>query len=196
MQIWVARFFFCNFFLLILYRTTCRCKSSDLPKFERRNKISINVYEYSEKKGSYLLQKSKEHAIAEKHVDLLLLHDGKTGNSHYCWIKNFSRFCGSSSNHNHGGKKYYCKYCIQGFGSQAKLDQHLTNGCAEITTCKPCMPKADKATLEFKNTQNQYKAPFVIYVDFECLTIPIAKCPKKADQSYTDAYQQHEPCGF
>ena len=28
---------------------------TDLPKFERRNKISINVYGYSEKKGSYLL---------------------------------------------------------------------------------------------------------------------------------------------
>ena len=78
---------------------------TDLPKFERRNKISINVYGYSEKKESYLLQKSKEHAIAAKHVDLLILHDSKTGNSHYCWIKNFSRFCGSSSNHNHGGKK-------------------------------------------------------------------------------------------
>eukprot|EP01052_Picozoa_sp_SAG31_P050225 SAG31_NODE_11366_length_1038_cov_1.595314_1_plen_278_part_00 len=33
---------------------------TDLPKFERRNKISINVFGYSEKKGSYLLQKSKE----------------------------------------------------------------------------------------------------------------------------------------
>eukprot|EP01051_Picozoa_sp_SAG22_P009985 SAG22_NODE_871_length_6748_cov_60.669274_2_plen_589_part_00 len=169
---------------------------TDLPKFERRNKISINVYGYTEKQGSYLLQKSKEHSIAETHVDLLLLHDQKTGNSHYCWIKNFSRFCGSKSNHNHGGKKYYCKYCIQGFGSQAKLDHHLTHGCADITTCKPCMPEEDKAYLEFKNTQNKFKAPFVIYADFECLTMPITKCPKKSDQSYTDAYQQHEPCGF
>eukprot|EP01051_Picozoa_sp_SAG22_P004870 SAG22_NODE_274_length_13178_cov_17.793715_3_plen_46_part_00 len=34
----------------------------------------MEVHGYLEKKGSYLLQKSKEHAIAEKHVDLLLLH--------------------------------------------------------------------------------------------------------------------------
>ena len=169
---------------------------TDLPKFERRNKISINVYGHSEKQGSYLLQKSKEHENAEKHIDLLLLHDLTTNNSHYAWIKNFSRFCGSKSNHNHGGKKYYCKYCIQGYGSQAKLDAHVENGCAEITTCKPCMPEDDKAFLEFKNTQNKFKAPFVIYADFECLTIPVAKCPKNSDNSYTDAYQQHEPCGF
>ena len=201
---------------------------TDLSKFERRNKISINVYgckvQKEELKGdlwlatklkttskelkkeiqanrkeyttAHLLQKSTAHATAEKHVDLLLLHDDKTGNSHYCWIKSFSRFCGSSSNHNHGGKKYYCKYCIQGYGSQAKLDEHLTNGCADITTCKPCMPANDKAFLEFKNTQNQIKAPFAIYADFECLTIPVSKCPKNSDESCTDAYQQHEPCGF
>ena len=169
---------------------------TDLPKFERRNKTSLNVYGYSSKKGTYLLQKSKEHANAERHVDLLLLHDEKTGNSHYCWIKNFSRFCGSSSNHNHGGKKYYCKYCIQGFGSEAKLDHHLAHGCADVTTCKPCMPTGKDKTLEFKNTQNQFKAPFVIYADFECLTTPVAKCTKSPTNSYTDAYQQYEPCGF
>eukprot|EP01050_Picozoa_sp_SAG11_P041923 SAG11_NODE_19041_length_472_cov_1.234043_1_plen_76_part_10 len=39
------------------------------------------------RKGSYLLQKSKEHANAKKHVNMLLLHDAETGNSHYCWIK-------------------------------------------------------------------------------------------------------------
>eukprot|EP01050_Picozoa_sp_SAG11_P007505 SAG11_NODE_628_length_8077_cov_4.820632_4_plen_112_part_00 len=50
---------------------------TNLPKFGRRNKVSINVYGYTEKKGSYLLQKSKEHANAEKHVDMLLLHDAK-----------------------------------------------------------------------------------------------------------------------
>eukprot|EP01050_Picozoa_sp_SAG11_P070792 SAG11_NODE_52404_length_106_cov_384.571429_1_plen_34_part_11 len=34
---------------------------------------------------------------------MLLLHDAKAGNSHYCLINEFSRFGGSSSNHNHGG---------------------------------------------------------------------------------------------
>ena len=199
---------------------------SDIPKFERRNKISINVYGYTMQKeklkgdlflksklgsketkkeiqanrkewaSTYLLQKSKEHANAEKHLDLLLVHDAKEGNSHYCWIKNFSRFCGSASNHNHGGRKYYCNYCIQGFASQAKLDNHLESGCAEITTCKPCMPPTDKAFIEFKNFENSCKAPFVIYADFECLLTPISKCTKSTVDSYTDAYQKHESCGF
>jgi hypothetical protein len=199
---------------------------SDIPKFERRNKISIDVYGYTMQKeklkgdlflqsklgsketkkeiqanrkewaSTYLLQKSKEHANAEKHLDLLLVHDAKEGNSHYCWIKNFSRFCGSASNHNHGGRKYYCNYCIQGFASQAKLDNHVEGGCAEITTCKPCTPPTDKAFIEFKIFENSCKAPFVIYADFECLLTPISKCTKSTVDLYTDAYQKHESCGF
>ena len=89
-------------------------------------------------------------------------------------------------------------------------------GCAEITTCRPCMPhmcdatvacatasdfghvckKKDDAFVKFQNTQNQIKAPFVIYSDFECLTKPIQKCTQDPEQSSTQAYQNHEPSGF
>ena len=69
-------------------------------------------------------------------------------------------------------------------------------GCAEITTCKPCMPKKEDAFVKFKNTQNQIKAPFVIVADFECLTKPIQKCDQNPGHSSTQAYQNHEPSGF
>ena len=46
---------------------------------------------------------------AEKHVDLLLLEEG--ANSHYCWIKNFSRFARQPSDHKHCAK-HYCHYCM------------------------------------------------------------------------------------
>eukprot|EP01043_Picozoa_sp_COSAG02_P113338 COSAG02_NODE_49579_length_326_cov_0.599119_1_plen_75_part_10 len=60
---------------------------SDIHKFERDNNISINLYGY-DKGGGHLIQKCDVER--EKHIDLLLYKE------HYCWIKNFSRFCGKS----------------------------------------------------------------------------------------------------
>ena len=79
-----------------------------IPKFEKRNKVSINVYGWDKSDKPYLLQKSKI-GEAEKHVDLLLLEEG--ANSHYCWIKNFSRFARQPSDHKHCAK-HYCHYCM------------------------------------------------------------------------------------
>ena len=41
-----------------------------------------------------------------QHIDLLLM-ENESGQSHYCWIKNFSRFAAQNSNRN---KAYYCKH--------------------------------------------------------------------------------------
>jgi hypothetical protein len=87
-------------------------------------------------------------------------------------------------------------YCLHGFPSAKKLDFHLTNGCREITEARPMMPDPDEATLEFKSPDKQFKAPYVIYADFECITEPISKANKNSSSSYTEAYQSHTPCGF
>eukprot|EP01048_Picozoa_sp_COSAG05_P001620 COSAG05_NODE_56_length_23335_cov_15.221338_7_plen_165_part_00 len=72
----------------------------------------------------------------------------------------------------------------------------LGHGCREITEVKPRMPTGEDAVVQFKNFDKQYKAPFVVYADFECLTKPVSKASKNSAKSYTDAYQNHEPCGF
>ena len=61
----------------------------DIPKFERRNHISVNVYGFDVKTSVHLLQKS-QLIDNKQHIDLLLLTKG--AQSHYCWIKHFSRF--------------------------------------------------------------------------------------------------------
>ena len=38
--------------------------------------------------------------------------------------------------------------------------------------------------------------PFVIYADFESLTIPIHKCKPNSKVSFTVQNQKHIPCGF
>jgi hypothetical protein len=51
--------------------------------------------------------------------------------------------------------------------------------------------------IEFKNHDKQYRAPFVVYADFEALTVPVSTDkPNDPTQSYTNAYQTHEPCGY
>ena len=57
-------------------------------------------------------------------------------------------------------------------------------------------PGSKDAVVEFKNFDKQYKAPFVIYADFEALTKPVSPATPKGDTSYTNAYQTHEACGY
>lgn len=130
-----------------------------------------------------------------RNVDLLLLNDDSK--SHYCWIKSFSRFARQPSDHKHCAK-HFCHYCLHGFQSKDKLNQHLNNGCREITDVKPVLPKPgqSEAFINFKNYEKQYKAPFVVYADFEALTKPVSKTDRDPSKSYTDAYQTHEPCGY
>ena len=41
------------------------------------------------------------------------------------------------------------------------------------------------------NYHKQLMAPFVIYADFECITVPIKEHGKQ-----TVAYQEHKACGY
>jgi hypothetical protein len=58
------------------------------------------------------------------------------------------------------------------------------------------MSRAVDAYIEFKNTDKQIKAPYVIYSDFECLTMPVQKCTWDPSKSATEAYQTQVPSGF
>eukprot|EP01048_Picozoa_sp_COSAG05_P018477 COSAG05_NODE_2710_length_2741_cov_1.654807_2_plen_702_part_01 len=171
-------------------------KVIDIGKFESRNNIAINVYGCDENSGVYIMRKSK--LICEKHIDLFLIESDT--HNHYTWIKHFSRFAHVPSDGHR--KKCYCRYCLHGFLTDAKLQEHLDHGCREITDIKPEMPKKEDATLQFTNTEKRERAPFVIYADFECLTVPstigLASFlnSKSPEQSYTEKYQDHTPCGY
>ena len=56
------------------------------------------------------------------------------------------------------------------------------------------MPEAGE-TIELNNHFKKLKAPFIIYADFECLTVPIDVKSKSA-KAKTTSYQNHRPCGF
>lgn len=59
----------------------------DIPKFERKSGISVNVFAYDEEQKCVHPLMITKHKT-NKHVNLFYTQDEK--NSHYCWIKNMS----------------------------------------------------------------------------------------------------------
>ena len=61
-------------------------------------------------------------------------------------------------------KHFYCLNCFHSFAKEKKLESHK-KVCENKEFCNVIMPAGDAKILEF----NQYKAPFVIYADLQCI---------------------------
>jgi hypothetical protein len=93
-------------------------KMTDIPKFEKQNKIEINIFGYG-KGGVFPIHTTKQRY--DKHVDLQTISDGKK--SHYCWIKDLSRLLGDQ--HSNTRRYHYCPYCLHGFIKERLLEDHI-----------------------------------------------------------------------
>ncbi|XP_069134583.1 uncharacterized protein [Argopecten irradians] len=71
-------------------------KVADISKFETLNKISISVLGY-EKGSLFPIHVTKQRF--ERHVDLLLISDGRK--SHFCWIKDLNRLLNNQKSDSH-----------------------------------------------------------------------------------------------
>lgn len=171
-----------------------------IPRFEKQNNVSINVYrldKVSRKKFTvipYYLCKNK----TEKHVNLLLLQDVYATDAnlddltpvkfHYVWIKNISRLL-SAQLSKENGQKFICDRCLHYFRSEQKLEMH-TKDCLKLNKgVVPQAPKEDQKWVDFKDFKNKEKAPFVIYADTECLLVPVEDDSAKNTQNL----QTHVP---
>ena len=109
--------------------------------------------------------------------------------NHYVWIKDLNKLMNIQSKDGH--KLFFCDYCLQHFTSENILKNH-TEVCLKIDgTQKVKMPCKNK-NIFFMNYHKQLMAPFVIYADFEGITVPIHE--KHGKQ--TVAYQEHKACGY
>ncbi|XP_076384444.1 uncharacterized protein LOC143263060 [Megalopta genalis] len=88
----------------------------DIPKFEKANDVSVNVFEWGGDQGRcrtlHLTSRKRE-----KHVNLLLIHDSENLRNHYLCIRNLSRLVSSqiSTQHNKHicdrvGYYLHCRY--------------------------------------------------------------------------------------
>ena len=167
--------------------------NDEIEQFEEQNKhISVNVYYINADTNSktILLYKRSNNPQAQQKIDLIKL-TGENANSHYVYIKNYNKLMGSQTNKTNR-KKHHCRTCSHGFKSEELLKQHEEQGCLAVEGQEIQMLKVG-ATIEFKNHFKKLKAPYVIYADFECLTVPI---DVKSKSIKATSYQNHRPCGF
>ena len=83
---------------------------------------------------------------------------------------------------------------MHGFKTKDLLEKHNKNCTTEPT--RIILPEEKEKFMKFKNYAHQLKVPFVIYADFESLTVPINSASNNDNKSKTEAYQHHTPCGF
>ena len=129
---------------------------------ERNNNISINVFG-EEDDNVYPLRLSDNPQTA---INLMLLNDGQ--NTHWVWIKNFSRLCSDKTKRTKHAR-YFCMRCLSGHITQENLDKHLLF-CQDHDICRADLPKPG-TQLKFKNFHKQLKCPYVSKLDGVILKI-------------------------
>ena len=143
-------------------------KVFDIPKFERQNHISVNVFGY--KKGEVI----PIHITPERvdtHVNLLMIDDGKT--QHYCWVKDLNRLL--FDQHRKNNRRYFCLYCLHGFTKEALLEDHIPY-CQIRGPQKNELPTEQDKWIFYTDVSKQLKAHYVIYADFERYATKIDTC--------------------
>ena len=160
----------------------------DIGKFETKNNISVNVLAV-EGRDIYIHRKGQRMG---REINLLIVSED--GIYHYTAIKSLSRLL-KSSDTKHKRKQHFCMNCLQGFMQELSRDQHQVY-CEDNKSVRVEMPKQG-STIEFKDGQNQFKVPFIMYTDFKSileLMSPVE--PGSPNQPYTNEVNQHTQSGW
>ena len=145
----------------------------------------FNVFGAADKQSIYSLYTPNE--ICDKTCYLVLIENGNE--NHYVWIKDFNKLMNSQSKNRH--RLFFCYYCLQHFTSEEILKIHAEACITMNGTQRVKLPCKNK-NIFFMNYHKQLMAPFVIYADFECITVPI----NAKHGNNTEAYQEHKACGY
>ena len=159
----------------------------DYNKIEKQYQINIYVFGYQG--FFYPLFSSKEKNSND--LDLLYIEEGEK--SHYVLIQDFDRLMNTFTKYK--GKKCFCKRCLHCFSRKDLLEKHSPDCFALNGTQKIELP-APGSKVFFKNYHRKQPVPFVITADFEAVTKKIDTCHQNNEKSYTDPYQQHQPCSY
>lgn len=160
----------------------------DIPRFEKQNNVSINIFGY---KNNEIFPLHITNLRSQPLVNLMIITKRKK--SHFCYIKNLNRLLGDQKSDGH--KHFYCLYCLQGFTQERILNNHAPY-CQSHGIQKIDLPKEADKWLYYKDIRKQLKVPFIIYADFECLLVPIVGCQNNYTKSSTSKITKHTPCGF
>ena len=157
----------------------------DIPKFETLNNINVVVIGCEKDTFRPVYCNRNPNIQDRKTIPLLIIYNEDAKQYHYVWIKDVSRLL-SSQVSKHKEAKHFCLFCFQAFGSEIILNDHKTF-CMQHSIAKTRLPKIGSNTLKFKNHLHQYKLPFAIYADFECIL------EKQEDRKFI---RKHVACSF
>ena len=129
--------------------------------------------------------------MSDHEINLLLI--SKEDRWHYTAIKSLSRLL-TSRNTKHKCKQYFCTNCLQGFTQESSRDEHY-GYCIDNKTVRVEMPKKG-STMKLYDGQSQFRAPFMMYADFEVILEPIQGPSSDLINPYTKEVNQHIPSGF
>ena len=108
-------------------------------------------------------------------------------------IRSLSRlFRGITSNDN---GDFFCLGCLHSFWIDNVLKKH-ERLCIKHDYCHIEMPTEDNNAIKYSHGEKSLKAPWVIYVDFECLLIKQQSCQNNPNDSYIEKKSIHEACGY
>lgn len=163
----------------------------DISKFEKNNSnISLSIYGWNRKKETVIGPLYHTKLVKQHHINLLYLSNGNNRN-HFCYIYDLSKLISSQIN-KAKVSKYVCNRCLCYFHSEEHLERHMED-CSRVDPVKIILPSKDSNILKFTEIKKTIKVPFIIYADFECLTIDIQNCEPCNDSSFSLPYQKHEP---
>ena len=99
----------------------------------------------------------------------------------------------SSQMTKHQHKRWFFKYCLNGFDKEDSLNHHLEY-YRDNEAVRTIFPK--ETFTHFKNYLKYMRVSFAAYADFECFTEKFDSVRPSEDSQYTMKYQEHEPSGF
>lgn len=151
----------------VFHDVTFPVKFNDIPRIEKRLQKAINVYgleNLSNPSSIYPIQISESKGMKE--INLLYLENGQ--NTHYCLITDIDSLISDNRNKH---KYYKCRNCLQAFSNTAARDNHL-EVCGVHDSCRAILPPP-RTTLRFSQPQFCSRLPFVIYADFEAVSVKL-----------------------
>ena len=123
------------------------------------------------KKYIYPAYVSKHNSNCEKQAILLMIPNGEW--RHYIAVKQLSASLRGITSKYHGDS--HCLHCLHFFRTESKFKSHK-----KVWENKDfyniVMPSKDTKILQLNQYQKSCKAPFIVYVDLECLTEKINGC--------------------
>ena len=108
---------------------------------------------------------------------------------HYPAVKTLSVLLGGITKH-HGD--FYCLNCFHSFAGKNKI-QSYKRVCENKDFCSMIIPSEDTKIIEFNQYQKPDNAPFIIYVDLECIIEEIDECENNPENLSTSKVSEHIP---